>query len=252
VRGLQAIRRADLVIYDRILGRDFTEQLGLDSKYSQVEWLGAGRMGPARQSDINHRMLAAAVSGRTVARVKNGDPFVFGRGTEEIEFLHKHGVPCEIIPGVSSALGVLSGAGYAVTARERGRSVVITSAQLAGGAFNDQYPKADSVIVLMAIGMLGKVVDRLLADGWSPDTPTVIIERGTQAGEREVAGRLRQINVQAKEHDIESPAILAVGTVAARKYVSGGPTGRRSAVGREEVLNSRVTRQHLRMLEELD
>ncbi len=222
VRALQAIRRSDLVIYDRILGRDFTEQLGLDAQRSHVEWLGAGRMGPRRQADINHRLLAAAVAGRTVARVKNGDPFVFGRGTEEIEFLCLHGVSCEIIPGVSSALGVLSAAGYAVTAREQGRSFAITSAQLAGGAFNETYPKADSVIVLMAVGSLEKVVDRLLADGWSPDTPALIIERGTQTGEREVAGRLREISRLAKERNIESPALLAVGVVASRKYGNSG------------------------------
>ncbi len=227
VRAWQAIRRADLVIYDRILGRDFTEQLGLDARRSHIEWLGAGRIGPRRQADIHHRMLAAAVAGRTVARVKNGDPFVFGRGTEEIDFLRAHGVPCEIIPGISSALGVLSAAGYAVTARAQGRSFAITSAQLAGGVFNQQYPKADSLIVLMAVGLLDKVADRLLIDGWSPDTPALIIERGTQPGEREVVGGLWEISRLAKEHNIESPALLAVGVVASRKY--GTPQSTSSA-----------------------
>jgi uroporphyrin-III C-methyltransferase / precorrin-2 dehydrogenase / sirohydrochlorin ferrochelatase len=227
VRGLRAVQSADLVIFDRILGRDFAEQLGLDPSRSEIEWLGAGRMASRRQADINQRMLRACLMGRVVARVKNGDPFVFGRGGEEIDFLIAHGIEFEIIPGISSALGALTAAGYVATAREKGRSFAVTSAQLAGGVFNKHYPKADSLIVLMAVGVLDQVVDCLVSDGWSQETPTVVIERGTQAGEREVAGRLRDIAGLARAHDIESPAVLAVGAAAACKYVSARPDSAR-------------------------
>lgn len=219
VRGLRAIQGADLVVFDRILGREFAEQLGLDPGRSRIEWLGAGRMGASRQADINRRVLEAAAAGKVVARVKNGDPFVFGRGGEEIEFLAAHGIEFEIVPGISSALGTLTAAGYAATSREQGRSFAVTSAQLAGGAINKDFPKADSLIVLMAVRVLDAVVDRLMSEGWSPRTPAVIIERGTQTGEREVAGPLRDIARLASAHNIESPAILALGVVAARKHV---------------------------------
>lgn len=228
VRGLRAIRSADLVIYDRILGCDFAEQLGLDPTRSEIEWLGAGRTAPQRQADINRRMLEAAARGRVVARVKNGDPFVFGRGAEEVEFLAAHGIAFEIIPGISSALGTLTAAGYSMTARETGRSFAVTSAQLAGGEFNEHYPKADSLVVLMAVGVLDQVARRLMSSGWSPQTPAVVIERGTQAGEREVAGRLQDIARLASDHNIESPAILALGVVAARKHVSASPAATRT------------------------
>jgi uroporphyrin-III C-methyltransferase / precorrin-2 dehydrogenase / sirohydrochlorin ferrochelatase len=231
VRGLRAIQSADLVIFDRILGKDFAEQLGLDPARSEIEWLGAGRMAPQRQAEINRRILEASVAGKVVARVKNGDPFVFGRGGEEIDFLATHGVEFEIIPGISSAVGTLTAAGYAVTSRESGRSFAVTSAQLAGGVFNEHYPKADSLVVLMVVGVLDRVSRRLASDGWSPETPAVIIERGTQAGEREVTGRLGDIARLAAQHNVESPAILALGVVAARKHVSS----RRASVqpGRE-------------------
>jgi uroporphyrin-III C-methyltransferase / precorrin-2 dehydrogenase / sirohydrochlorin ferrochelatase len=229
VRGLRAIRSADLVIYDRILGNDFAQQLGLDPTRSEIEWLGAGRMAPRRQVDINHRMLEASAQGKVVARVKNGDPFVFGRGGEEIDFLLAHGIAFEIIPGVSSALGTLTAAGYALTTRETGRSFAVTSAQLAGGELNEDYPRADSLVVLMAVGVLDEVARRLMSCGWSPETPAVIIERGTQAGEREVTGHLWNIARLASDHNIESPAILALGVVAARKYASARHAGMRQA-----------------------
>ena len=227
VRGLRAIRSADVVIFDRILGRDFAEQLGIDPHRREVEWLGAGRMAPGRQAEINGRILEAAAAGKVVARVKNGDPFVFGRGAEEIDFLAEHGITFEVIPGISSVSGALTAAGYALTSREHGRSFAVTSAQLAGGRFNEHYPKADSLVVLMVVGVLDRVVGRLVAEGWSPDTPAVIIERGTQDGEREVVGRLRDIARLAKHHNIESPAVLALGVVAARKLTSPKSARRR-------------------------
>ena len=155
-----------------------------------------------------------------VARVKNGDPFVFGRGGEEIDFLVNHGIELEIIPGISSALGTLTAAGYALTTREQGRSFAVTSAQLAGGMLNKHYPRADSLVVLMAVDVLDRVVRRLISDGWPPATPTVMIERGTQAGEREISGPLEDIARLARVYNIESPAILALGAVATRKHVS--------------------------------
>lgn len=220
VRGLRAIRSADVVVFDRILGRDFAEQLGIDPHRSEVEWLGAGRMAPRRQADINRRILEAAAAGKVVARVKNGDPFVFGRGAEEIDFLAEHGITFEVIPGISSVSGALTAAGYALTSREHGRSFAVTSAQLAGGRFNEHYPKADSLVVLMVVGVLDRVAARLVTDGWPPETPAVIIERGTQDGEREIVGCLRDIARLAKHHNIESPAVLALGVVAARKLTS--------------------------------
>jgi len=231
VRGLRAIHSAHLVIYDRILGADFAEQIGIDPLNSEIEWLGAGRMGPRRQAEINRHMLKAARAGKTIARVKNGDPFIFGRGTEEIDFLTRHGIPCKIVPGVSSALGVLSAAGYALTTRQKGRSFAVTSAQLADGEFNEHYPKTDSLVVLMTVSMLERVTDHLLSDDWLPETPALIIERGTQAGEKEVSGPLQEIAQLSRHHNMESPAILAIGFVAAHKYASSAkPDAELSAI----------------------
>jgi uroporphyrin-III C-methyltransferase/precorrin-2 dehydrogenase/sirohydrochlorin ferrochelatase len=240
IRALRAIRSAHLVIYDRILGKDFAERIGLDPALTQMEWLGAGHGGQERQTGINQRMLEAARAGLTVARVKAGDPFVFGRGAEEIDFLAAHGIDCDITPGISSALGVLSSAGYALTTRGQGRSFAVTSAQLAGGVFNEHYPKADSLIVLMAVECLSQVVNRLQAEGWPPDTPAVIVERGTHPGERQVWGQLHRIADLAGSHEVQSPAVLAVGVVASRRLDIRRPMptrpGRRARVSAGESL----------------
>jgi len=220
LRALRAIQASDLVICDRILGQDFLAQLGIELGGKECRWLGSGRQGPERQRAINEQMRDAARAGRIVARVKNGDPLVFGRGGEEAEFLGAAGVRWELIPGLSSVIAPLTAAGYAITDRGRGRSFAVVSARLAGGAFNERFPNADSLLVLMGFGVLPRIRERLIADGWAADTPAVLIERGSMCFERRVTAALQDIDAEAEAAGVASPALLALGTVAARRYRS--------------------------------
>lgn len=217
IRGRKAIQIADVIIYDRILGPSFVEQLDLPSTAKTIEWLGAGTKAPQRQTEINQKMLQAVRAGKIVARIKNGDPFVFGRGAEEVNFLKDNKLPWEIIPGLTSAIGVLSAAGYPLTCRTLGRSFAVTSARKAGGDFNEVYPKVDSLVVMMCVGVLDRVVVCLAKNGWPTDTPAVVIEKGTLPHERHITGPLHKIAHLANKAQIESPAILAVGSVADKR-----------------------------------
>lgn len=220
IRALRAIERSDLVICDRILGEDFIDQLGIDRSGVAIEWLGHGSQGPERQAAINRRLAEAALAGRTVARVKNGDPLVFGRGAEEAEHLDAAGVRWEFIPGLSSAISTLTNAGYPVTNRGRGRSVAVVSARLAGGELNTRLPRAESLVVLMGFKVMDAVVAALRAEAWPAETPAVVIERGTAAYEKRVAGTLAEVVARAAAAGISSPAVLALGAVAERRYAS--------------------------------
>ena len=162
--------------------------------------------------------MAAARAGQHVARVKNGDPLVFGRGGEEAEHLERAGLRWELIPGLSSAISTLTNAGYPVTNRGQGRSVAVVSARLAGGALNTRLPRADSIVVLMGFKVMDAVVAGLAAEGWSTDTPAVVIERGTAPYEKRIDGTLADIVTRAGAAGVSSPALLAVGTVAERRY----------------------------------
>lgn len=220
IRALRAIERSQVLICDRILGEGFIDQLGIDLSGKSVEWLGHGSQGPERQAAINDRLAAAALAGQHVARIKNGDPLVFGRGAEEAEHLDRAGVRWEFIPGLSSAISTLTNAGYPVTNRGLGRSVAVVSARLAGGALNQRLPRAESIVVLMGFKVMGAVVTGLRADGWAMDTPAVVIERGAGPYEKRIAGTLVDIVERAAAAGVSSPALMAVGSVAERRYAS--------------------------------
>jgi uroporphyrinogen III methyltransferase/synthase len=158
--------------------------------------------------------VAAAEPGRTVARLKGGDPFVFGRGDSEIEFLARHRIPWEVIPGASSATAVLSSAGLPLTRHGQRRSFAVTTARVEGGQVTASFPRADSLVVLMGATVLDQVTARLLADGWQPDTPAAIVERGTLAWERRITGPLCRLSELAQRADVASPALVVVGEAA--------------------------------------
>jgi uroporphyrinogen III methyltransferase/synthase len=213
VRGLRALRVADVVIVDRLLPPTFLDGLGLSA--AAVVWLGS--CGPRRPQDaINRLMTDAARAGRTVVRLKCGDPFVFGRGREEIDALIAAGIPCEVVPGLTAAVAAPSNAGLPLTDRRDGRSFAAVSARRAGGGTGETFPRADSLVVFMGVAVLDEVAGRLLADGWPADTPAAIIERATQSWERSVAGTLDQIATRAAERSVRAPALLLVGSVAAK------------------------------------
>lgn len=215
VRGYQALHAADVVLIDRLLAPTFLDQLGITSTNKRVEWLGDHRP-PWSQSQINQRLVVHAQAGRTVVRLKGGDPFVFGRGDAEIEHLERHGVAWEVIPGCTSATAVLTAAGFPLTRHGQGRSFAVATARVVGGGLPESFPRADSLVILMGVGVLDQVVQRLLVDGWPPDTSAAVIERGTLPGERGVTGPLSAIASLTARAGVASPALIVVGEAAKR------------------------------------
>lgn len=220
LRALRAIQAADLVVIDRILGDDFVQRLDLDCRGKEVVNLEGGTESPARQLWINDLLVREARHGRVIARVKNGDPLVFGRGGEEAAWLSQHGVRWEFIPGLSSSISLLTMAGHPITDRGNGRSFAVVSARLAGGAMNERFPHADSLVFLMGFKVLSDIRTRLLAEGWAADTPCAIIERGGLPFEQRMMAPLSGIVELAAAQQVDSPAILAVGNVARIRYAA--------------------------------
>ncbi len=221
LRGWRLLRQADLIIADGLLPPTFLDQLGIPVQDKIVDWrprVGAGKS----QSEINQRMVAAAQRGQTVVRLKTGDPFVFGRGGEEIDFLAKHGIAWEVVPGASSCTAVPAAAGMPLSQRGETASFAVASARSAGGGVNSSYPRADNLIIVMSVQVLGQVVERLLADGWSAETPAAVIERATLPWERRVTASLGRIQTETEAAGISSPALLLVGPVAGRRDSRAG------------------------------
>jgi len=217
LRALRAIRRAEVLICDGLVMRSLIEELGVCTEGKTVTWLGPGANRPD-QNAINEMMRDAARHGRTVVRLKGGDPFVFGRGNEEIEFLSEHGIPWEVIPGLSAATAAPTAACLPLTWRKSGRSFAVVSARRAGGAVTDSFPRADTVVILMGAAFLAEVAERLLEDGWAPETPAAVVERSTLPWERRVHGKLAQIASLAEAAHVRSPAVLVVGVAAERGH----------------------------------
>lgn len=213
VRGYRALCRADVVLADRLVPRTFLQELGIPSTGKTIRWLedDAGRWS---QAEINRWLVHHAQAGKVVARLKGGDPFVFGRGDVEIEYLSAQGVPWEVIPGCSSATAVPTAAGLPLTRHGQAHSFAVATARVAGGAIAGSFPRADSLVILMGAGVLHQVVARLLADGWPADTPAAVVERGTLPWERRVTARLSQLGPAAEDAGIGSPAVIVVGGAA--------------------------------------
>ncbi len=219
LRGLRALRRADLIVCDRLLPESFLDGLGLPAEGQVVVRRRAGQT----QEELNELMAEAALEGRCVARLKGGDPFVFGRGEEELAELGARGIPWELIPGLSAAAAAPALAGLSLTRRGGGRSFAVTTARIRGGGPNEALPRADTLVVLMGVEALGGVTRRLRADGWPARTPAVVIERGAQPFERRVASTLAELAEAAADAHVAPPAVLVVGEGARRSDAAARP-----------------------------
>ena len=141
LRAYRALLAADVILVDRLLPRDLLDQLGVDLSNKLVDWLGRDR--PRRsQAAINQAIVEHARRGKIVVRLKGGDPFVFGRGDDEIRSLAEAGIPWEVVPGPSSCTAVPALAGYPLTRRAAGRSFAVATARIAGGSMPHSFPQS--------------------------------------------------------------------------------------------------------------
>ncbi len=213
VRGIRAIKKADVIICDGLLGPEFLDGLGISLKDKQVEWL-KDTNGRKSQEKINELMLHAARQGKIVARVKTGDPHVFGKGAEEVGFLINQCIACEVIPGLTVATAFSSLVDLALTERQKGKSFAVVTARCAGGKVNEDFPRADSLIIFMGVAVLGEITAKLQQDGWPAETPAAILERVGMPWQRGAEGTLENIAELVLQADISAPAVLVIGRAA--------------------------------------
>lgn len=215
LKGKRAIEEADCVVYDRLINPRI---LDFAKKDAEMIYLGKGNTeGGVIQDEINRTIITKALEGKTVARVKGGDPFVFGRGGEEIQSLFDNGISFEVIPGITSSISVPAYAGIPVTHRGVARSFhVFTGHTMEDGTWHnfEAIAKLEGTLVfLMGIKTLPIIVSDLVKNGKDPKTPVAIIEKGATADQRVTVGTLENIIEKAKERKIVPPAITIIGEV---------------------------------------
>ena len=217
LRGMRVLSTADAVVYDFMVHPALLELARPDAQKICVgKHAGHHTM---EQDDINALLVALAREGKTACRLKGGDPFVFGRGGEEALALVAVGIPFEVVPGVSSALAVPACAGIPVTHRGMARSfhVITGHGQPGDTAGNPSWqvpaPQDGTLLFLMGLKRLGSIAARLIAGGWSAETPAAAISRGTLPEQQTVVGTLAEIAAKVAAAELSSPALLVVGEV---------------------------------------
>ena len=217
VRGRQLLAEADVVLTDRLAPRSLLDELPADVEIIDVSKIPYGRAMP--QEQINATLIDRARAGRFVARLKGGDPFVFGRGAEEVLACLRAGVPVTVVPGVTSAVGVPTSAWVPVTHRGVAQEFHVVSVHVPPGDDRSTVDWAmlggspGTLVLLMAVQRIGAVVAELLRHGRRPDTPVSVIADGTMPTQRTISSTLEQVEGMVTREDIRPPAIIVVGDV---------------------------------------
>ena len=217
LKAKECIEKADVVVYDYLANEIF-----LNYAHKNAELIYVGKKGGSHtmgQEDINRLIVEKAERGFNVARLKGGDPFIFGRGGEEAEEIVKAGIPFEIVPGITSAIAVPAYAGIPLTHRDHTATVAFITGhedptkEQSTVNWEKLATGAGTLVFLMGIGNLPKIAEELIKNGRSPDTPVAVIRRGTVPSQKSVEGRLHDIANIALEKGIKPPGIIVVGDV---------------------------------------
>jgi uroporphyrin-III C-methyltransferase len=217
VKAARILGEAEVVLYDQLAGgvRDL-----LPEGAELIDCGKSGSLHTLEQEEIERIMVARALAGKRVVRLKGGDPFLFGRGGEELEALREAGIPVELVPGVSSAIAVPGCVGIPVTHRSHASEVVILTG-------HEDPGKAESgldwdllarfrgtIVILMGVKNLPSIAEELVSRGRDPATPVAIIERGLAPGQRVTTGPLGEIGKIGKRGGVRPPAVIVIGEVA--------------------------------------
>lgn len=214
VAGRRALEEADVIVADRLGPRSVLAELG-----PEVEVIDVGKQPghhPVPQHEINQLLVEHAQLGRRVVRLKGGDPFLLGRGGEEVRACRAAGVPVDVVPGISSAFSVPALAGIPVTQREVTAAVHVTSGHepLSEAALACVRDASATLVVLMGVGNLGHIVEQLRGTGADMSTPVAIVERGSTPQERVTRAPLAHVVAVAADVGVRAPAVIVIGAVA--------------------------------------
>lgn len=222
VRGLRVLRTADIVLHDALISPDLLEEAGPHATLVPVGKRGYC-VGSTKQETIHDAMLRFARAGKSVCRLKCGDPCVFGRGGEEAEFLTAEGIPFEIVPGVTSATAACAAAGIPLTHRDVGQAVALVTGHHDPDSPDctldwDALARLPGVVFYMGVRHLAKIAARLSDNGLSLDTPAAVIENATLSNQREFVGTLADIGGAVEGAGITGPAVFVVGEMVRKAH----------------------------------
>jgi uroporphyrin-III C-methyltransferase/precorrin-2 dehydrogenase/sirohydrochlorin ferrochelatase len=217
LNALRALQQADVILHDRLVS---AEVLDLARRDAERVCVGkAARGHSVAQGRIHELLLEHARAGRRVVRLKGGDPFIFGRGGEELEFLARHGIPFEVVPGITAAIACGAYAGIPLTHREHAQSVRFVTAHCGESIDTLDWTalaqERHTVALYMGVNGLASIERQLLAHGRSPQTPVAIVENGSRPEQRVVLATLGGLAEAGRAEAVQSPALVIVGEVAA-------------------------------------
>lgn len=215
LKAARLVREADVIVYDH-LGAEGV----LDLARPDAEKIYAGKEASNHalpQEEINVLLVRLAQQGKRVVRLKGGDPFIFGRGGEEIETLAEHGVPFEVVPGVTAASGCGSYAGIPLTHRDHAQICVFATGHLKDGSVNLDWKALSrphqTVVFYMGIGGAGEICNQLMDNGLPEDYPAAVVQHGTSRRQRVLTATLATLASEIDRLDIRPPALIIIGTV---------------------------------------
>lgn len=220
LRAIELLATADVVLHDELVA---TSLLAHVRAGAEIRWVGKRGHRPEekqkKQSEITDELVSLAREGKRVVRLKGGDPFLFGRGSEEAESLRRAGIAFEVVPGVTSPLAAAAYAGISLTHRDLASSVTFLTATTREGTpfdVNELRGLRGTICILMGLRSLGAFTRDLIAiAGFAPSTPAAVVARGTRSDQRVVSGTLEEIAARAAAADLDTPALTIVGAVAA-------------------------------------
>ena len=215
IKAHRLMQIADVVLYDNLVSQAIVDQTN-----PQAERIYVGKKSNRHtlpQEEINAKLVALAQSGKKVLRLKGGDPFIFGRGGEEVETLKAHGVPFQIVPGISAANGVSCYAGIPLTHRDYAQAVTFVTGHLKNGTSDLDWPAlarpAHTVVIYMGVEALPEICRQLMAHGLPETHPVAIVYKGTTTEQKICTGTLSTIHELARNAGFTPPSLIIVGEV---------------------------------------
>ncbi|MCB5186726.1 siroheme synthase CysG [Methylobacillus caricis] len=214
-RALRLMQQADVCVYDKLVSKEVMELVRRDA---DLIYVGKARdQHTLPQEKINDLLVRLAQEGKRVLRLKGGDPFIFGRGGEEIETLMEHGVPFQVVPGITAANGVSSYAGIPLTHRDYAQSCLFTTGHLKDGSVDLDWPalvrSGQTVVIYMGLIGLPEICRQLVAHGAPADRPIAIVQQGTTQRQRVIAGTLATLAEKVQVAALKAPCLIIVGEV---------------------------------------
>ncbi|STQ90358.1 siroheme synthase CysG [Iodobacter fluviatilis] len=214
-RALRLMQQADVVLYDNLVSAPILEMVRRDAERVYVGKKSNNHA--VRQEEINQLLVRYALQGKKVLRLKGGDPFIFGRGGEEIEELAGAGVAFEVVPGITSAAGASCYAGIPLTHRDYAQSVTFVTGHRRDGEVELDWPRlvspTETVVVYMGVAQVEKICAQLIKHGRNPDTPAAMVEKATLSKQRVVVGTLSNLAQKVLDQGIKPPALIIIGEV---------------------------------------